>query len=227
MTDLQSPDLKTIVMNQRRYEYLLRQTEPPTQAQQWLIDQTNALGASAEMQIPHEQGVLLTLLVQLTGASRVVEIGTFTGYSTLAMARGLGADGQIVTCDLSSEWTEIAQQAWEKEGVADRIEVRLGQAADTLRAMPKTEHIDMVFIDADKVSYQQYWELLVPRMRPGGLLLADNTFYYGEAADDFPTGNAKAIDEFNSHVRADDRVESVMLPIADGLIVARKRTKLS
>lgn len=108
-------------------------------------------------------------------------------------------------------------------GVVDRIEVRLGPAADTLRAMPEAPHIDLAFIDADKVGYREYWDLLVPRIRPGGLLLADNVLYYGEAADDFPTGNAKAIDEFNDHVRADDRVESVMLPIADGLTVARKR----
>lgn len=226
MTDLQMPALKTIVMNERRYDYLLRHTEPPTWAQQWLLDRTTALGASAEMQIPHEQGVLLTLLVQLTGARRIVEIGTYTGYSTLAMARGLGADGQIITCDLSSEWTGIARQAWEKEGVADRIEVRLGQAADTLAAMPETEHIDLVFIDADKVNYRRYWELLVPRVRPGGLLLADNTFYYGEAAEERPSGNARAIDEFNDHIRADERVEAVMLPIADGLTIARKRTDL-
>ncbi|WP_434445415.1 O-methyltransferase [Lentzea sp. E54] len=224
MTDLESPALKTIVMNQRRYDYLLRHAEPPTPAQQWLIERTTELGASAEMQIPHEQGVLLTLLVQLTGARRIVEVGTYTGYSTLAMARGLGSGGRLVTCDLSDDWTGIARQAWEKEGVADRIEVRLGQAADTLAALPGTEHIDLVFIDADKVNYRRYWELLVPRVRPGGLLLADNTFYYGEAADDSPAGNAKAIDEFNGHVLADDRVESVMLPIADGLTIARKRT---
>ncbi|MET8763612.1 O-methyltransferase [Lentzea sp. NPDC004782] len=227
MTDLQLPALKTIVMNQQHYDYLLRHTEPPTRTQQWLIDRTAELGASAEMQIPHEQGVLLTLLVQLTGARTIVEIGTYTGYSTLAMARGLSGDGRIVTCDLSREWTEIAQQAWENEGVADRIEVRLGQAADILAAMPDTPHIDLAFIDADKVNYQRYWELLVPRVRPGGLLLADNTFYYGEASGESPTGNAKAIDEFNDHIRFDDRVEAVMLPIADGLTLARKRTDQS
>lgn len=225
MTDLHAPALKTVVMNQRRYDYVLKQAEPPTPAQQRLIARTKQLGASAEMQIPPEQGVLLNLLVKLTGASRIVEIGTYTGYSTLAMASALPPGGQLITCDLSSEWTSIARESWEDAGVADRIEVRLGPAAETLRAMPQQPHIDLAFIDADKVGYREYWDLLVPRIRPGGLLLADNVLYYGEAADDFPTGNAKAIDEFNDHVRADDRVESVMLPIADGLTLARKRSE--
>jgi caffeoyl-CoA O-methyltransferase len=226
VTDLKAPVLKTVVMNQQRYDYLLRQAEAPTAVQRRLIERTHALGDSAEMQIPHEQAVLLNLLVKLTGARKIVEIGTYTGYSTLAMATALPPGGRITTCDLSSEWTAVATEAWRTAGVAEQIEVRLGPAVDTLKAMPHTEHIDLAFIDADKVGYRQYWDLLLPRMRPGGLLLADNVLYGGEAAEDFPTGNAKAIDEFNDYVRSDDRVESVMLPVADGLTVARKRTDL-
>jgi caffeoyl-CoA O-methyltransferase len=225
MTEVGHPAtrLKNIVLNQHLYNYMLRQAEPPSAVQRNLIERTNALGASAEMQIPHEQGVLLTLLVRLIGARRIVEVGTYTGYSTLAMAVGLPAGGRVITCDRSDEWTAIAVRAWQEAGVADRIELRLGPAAETLRGLPENESIDLVFIDADKVSYIDYWELLVPRVRGGGLLLADNVFYNGEAADPAPAGNAKAIDAFNRHVRADPRVESVMLPIADGLTLARKR----
>jgi caffeoyl-CoA O-methyltransferase len=133
----------------------------------------------------------------------------------------------VITCDLSEDWTAIAEEAWRAAGVADRIELRLGPAADTLRALPDTADIDIAFIDADKVSYIEYWDLLVPRIRPGGLLLADNVLYGGEVADDTPTGNAMAICTFNDHVRADDRVESVLLPVADGLTLARKRRELA
>jgi predicted O-methyltransferase YrrM len=217
--------LKNIALDQRIYRYLLRHTEPPNAVQQELIARTEALGASAGMQVTHEQAVLLTLLVKLIGAERIVEVGTFTGYSALAMALGLPANGRLIACDVSVEWTSIAEQAWRDAGVADRIELRLGPAADTLRALPEDESIDLVFIDADKPSYIEYWELLVPRVRPGGLLLADNVLYSGQVADAEPAGNAKAIDAFNAHVRADQRVESVMLPIADGLTVARKRTE--
>jgi caffeoyl-CoA O-methyltransferase len=223
MTDFKT-DFKNIVMNERLYGYLLAQAEPPSAVQAELIARTRALGDSAEMQIPHEQAVLLTMLVRLTNAERVVEVGTYTGYSTLAMALGLAPTGRVLTCDMSEEWTAIAQDAWRAAGVADRIELRLGQAAQTLRALPDTADIDLAFIDADKVSYIEYWDLLVPRIRPGGLLLADNVLYGGEVVAETPSTNAKAIDAFNNHVRADDRVESVLLPIADGLTVARKRS---
>jgi caffeoyl-CoA O-methyltransferase len=216
-------DFKNIVMTGPLYDYLVAQAEPPSPVQAALIARTEALGASAEMQIPHEQAVLLTLLVRLTGARTIVEVGTYTGYSALAMALGLPADGRLITCDVSEEWTTIAREAWRAAGVADRVDLRLGPAADTLRALPDAPHIDMVFIDADKVGYLDYWDLLVPRVREGGLLLADNVLYAGEVVDESPSTNAKAIDAFNRHVRADDRVESVLLPVADGLIVARKR----
>jgi caffeoyl-CoA O-methyltransferase len=216
-------NLKNVVMTERLYGYMLAHAEPPTPVQRNLVERTYALGTSAEMQIPHEQAVLLTMLARVTGARKIVEIGTYTGYSTLALALGLDATGQVITCDVSEEWTAIAGQAWRDAGVADRIELRLGPAADTLRALPTTADVDLVFIDADKVGYVEYWDLLVPRVRPGGLLLVDNVLYGGEVVHESPSTNAKAIDAFNNHVRADDRVESVMLPIADGLTVARKR----
>ncbi|MFD3551789.1 O-methyltransferase [Streptomyces goshikiensis] len=215
--------VKTVPLTREVYAYLVEQAEPPSPVQRRLIARTRELGGEAEMQIPHEQGVFLTLLAQLVGARRIVEVGTFTGYSTLALAAGLAPGGQVLTCDVSDEWTAIARQAWQEAGVADRIDLRIAPALDTLRALPPEPEIDLVFLDADKPGYSAYWDQLVPRVRPGGLLLADNVLYGGEAAREGATGNGLAIREFNARVRADDRVESVLLPIADGLTVARKR----
>lgn len=214
---------KSIVMTDQIYAYMHRQAAPPTPVQEELIRRTHALGDSAVMQIPHEQAVLLGLLVKLTGARTIVEVGTYTGYSTLALAQALPPDGKIITCDLSTEWTDIARQAWQAAGVADRVDMRLGRAVETLAELPDTEDIDLVFLDADKKSYRTYWEMLVPRVRRGGLLLVDNVLYYGDAADEHATGNAAAIRAFNAHVLADIRVESVMVPISDGLTLARKK----
>ncbi|MFK0252256.1 O-methyltransferase [Streptomyces sp. NPDC090445] len=214
---------KTVPITPEVYAYLLAQTEPPTPVQQSLAARTRELGDIAVMQVPHEQARFLTLLTRIVGARRVVEAGTFTGYSTLALAEGLAPGGRVVTCDISEEWTAIAREAWQEAGVADRIDLRLGPAADTLAALPYEAEIDLAFLDADKGGYRTYWDELVPRMRPGGLLLADNALYGGNAARPDATGNALAIREFNAHVRADNRVESVLLPIADGLTFARKR----
>ncbi|MEU0523164.1 O-methyltransferase [Streptomyces niveus] len=215
--------IKSVPLTPALYDYIVAQAEPPTPVQEQLIARTRELGGPARMQIPHEQGVLLTLLARLTDARRIVEVGTFTGYSTLALAAGLVPGGNLLTCDISTEWTAIAQQAWEEAGLRDRIDLRIAPALDTLRSLPAEPHIDVVFLDADKTGYRAYWDELVPRVRQGGLLLADNTLYGGAAADADAEGNGLAIREFNAHVRADDRVESLLLPIADGLIIARKR----
>ncbi|MFJ9645795.1 O-methyltransferase [Streptomyces sp. NPDC004244] len=214
---------KTVPITPEVYAYLLAQTDPPTPAQQQLVARTRELGDVAAMQVPHEQARLLTLLTRITGARRVVEVGTFTGYSTLALAEGLAPGGRVVTCDVSEEWTAIAREAWRAAGVADRIDLRLGPAADTLAALPYEAEIDLAFLDADKGGYRTYWDELVPRLRPGGLLLADNVLYGGDAARPDATGNALSIREFNARVRADARVDSVLLPLADGLTLARKR----
>lgn len=217
----QSP--KMVQTTPQLHAYMLAHCPAPNPVQSKLIESTANLGEAAEMQIPHEQASFLTLLTGLIGARRIVEVGTFTGYSSLAMALALPPDGRLITCDVSADWGSIAEDAWQEAGVADLIELRIGDARQTLRSLPEVTDIDLVFIDADKVGYIEYWELLVPRVRPGGVLLADNVFYSGEAAAVRPTGNAGAIDAFNAHVRADPRVESVMLPIADGLTIARKR----
>ncbi|MER5872231.1 O-methyltransferase [Streptomyces sp. NPDC002044] len=215
--------VKTVPLTREVYDYLVAQAEPPTPVQRELVERTRALGGPARMQVSHEQAVLLTLLARLTGARRIVEVGTFTGYSTLALAEGLSPGGTVIACDVSEEWTAIAREAWKAAGVDDRIDLRIAPARETLAALPAEPVVDLVFLDADKPGYQDYWEQLVPRVRPGGLLLADNVLYGGEAARADAEGNALAIREFNARVRADDRVESVLLPIADGLTLARKR----
>ncbi|GAA0624183.1 class I SAM-dependent methyltransferase [Kutzneria viridogrisea] len=218
-------EFKNIVVNGKIDAYIRGQTAPQLPAQRKLVERTHALGDLAEMQIPHEQGMLLTLLVKILAAELVVEVGTFTGYSALSLALGLAAGGKVITLDRSEEWLDLASEAWQEAGVAELIEFRLGPARESLFALPDSPEIDLAFIDADKVGYIDYWEQLVPRLRAGGLILADNVLYRGEAADDSATGNARAIREFNDHVLADRRVESVLLPVADGLTIARKRTR--
>ncbi|WP_254205362.1 O-methyltransferase [Nocardia alni] len=204
--------------------YVRAQAGPLTAVQHRLIEETTALGGPAEMQIPPEQGVLLTLLARLLAARTAIEVGTFTGYSTLALAEGVGAEGEVITCDISEQWSEIADRAWQGAGVEQRIRRLIGPAAETLAGLPDEPFADLVFIDADKVGYIGYWELLVPRVRPGGLLIADNVLYAGEAVSPDATGNAAAIREFNDHVLADPRVDSVLLPVADGITLARKHS---
>jgi caffeoyl-CoA O-methyltransferase len=189
-----------------------------------LHDETAALGRVAGMQVGPDEGQLLTLLTRVVGARRAVEVGTFTGYSSLCIARGLAPGGTLLCCDISEEWTALARRAWERAGLADRIELRIAPAAETLRALPAGEPIDLVFIDADKPGYTTYWEELVPRVRPGGLLLADNVLWSGEIADPGRTdADTEALRAFNDRVAADDRVEAAILPAFDGLTIARKR----
>ncbi len=186
--------------------------------------QTAELGDPAGMQIGDDQGQLLTMLARLINARRAVEVGTFTGYSSLCIARGLAEGGSLLCCDVSVEWTEVGQRAWAAAGLADRIELRIAPAIDTLRALPLAADIDLVFIDADKPSYAAYWDELVPRVRPGGLLLADNVLWSGRITDPEATdANTTALRAFNDVVASDDRVEAVVLTAFDGLTIARRR----
>jgi caffeoyl-CoA O-methyltransferase len=189
-----------------------------------LRKETEALGPVAGMQVSADQGQLLTLLTRVVGAQRAVEVGTFTGYSALCIARGLVPGGRLLCCDVSEEWTAIARKTWDRAGLADRIELRIAPALETLRALPATEHVDLAFIDADKVGYQSYWDELVPRVRAGGLLLADNVLWSGRiTAPREDDANGRALRDFNDAVTADDRVDAVILPTFDGLTIARKR----
>jgi caffeoyl-CoA O-methyltransferase len=188
-----------------------------------LRDETAALGPVATMQIGPDQGQLLTLFARLVGARRAVEVGTFTGYSSLCIARGLAAGGTLLCCDVSEEWTALARRAWERAGLAGRIELRIAPALDTLRSLPPEPTIDLAFIDADKGGYWEYRNQLVTRVRRGGVLLADNVLWSGRVADDDGDDDTRAIREFNDRVAADDRVDVVVLPAFDGLTIGRRR----
>lgn len=175
------------------------------------------------MQIGPEQGALMALLVRLTGARRILEIGTFTGYSSTAMALALPAGGRITCCDVSREWTDRARQAWADAGVADRVDLHLAPAADTLERLETASH-DLAFIDADKPAYDTYYEECLRIVRPGGLILLDNTLQGGRVADTREDGESVvAIRALNEKILADERVEMVLLPFADGLTLARVR----
>ncbi|MGZ8481245.1 MAG: O-methyltransferase [Candidatus Limnocylindria bacterium] len=177
----------------------------------------------AQMQIAPEQGAFMALLVTLLGARQVLEIGTFTGYSSTAMALALPADGRIVCCDVSREWTDIARRAWADAGVADRVDLRLAPAAETLATLDD-DSFDMAFIDADKTGYDAYYEGCLRVVRPGGLILIDNTLQGGRVADpSVDDDNVRAIRALNDKIAGDGRVDSVLLPLADGLTLVRVR----
>lgn len=192
-----------------------------------LVERTRALGDVAGMQISPDQGALLTALTAMMGASLAIEVGTFTGYSSICIARGLAPGGRLVACDVSDEWTSIAREAWLAAGVADRIDLRLGPAAQTLAALPEEPVVDLAFIDADKGGYARYYELVLTRLRDGGVILVDNVLWSGRVADpDNAEPDTEALREFNDMVVADPRVDVVMLTVADGLSLIRKRPPL-
>jgi O-methyltransferase len=187
--------------------------------------ETADLPMGMAMQVLAEEGQFLALLVALTGARRVVEVGTFTGYSTLCMARALPADGRIVTLDISPKWPMIAEPYWRRAGVADRIEVRIGAAQESLAALAdESGVVDLVFIDADKAGYHDYYETALELLRPGGLVVLDNTGWNGRVIDpDANDVDTVAVRALNIALRDDQRVDLVMLPFADGITLARKR----
>ncbi|MCF3184942.1 O-methyltransferase [Streptomyces sp. NPDC029721] len=206
------------------YRYVLAHNPPLDEFQRGLVTTTwEKFPESAGMQSAEEQGPLLAFLVRLTGARHIVEVGTFTGFSTLSMAQALPADGRLIACDVSEEWTAYGRAAWEAAGVADRIDLRIAPALDTLRAMPAEPHVDLAYIDADKENQILYWEELVPRLRPGGLIVTDNTLFHGTVLDESPGSRGAAVRAFNDHVMADTRMDSVLLAISDGLTLSRKR----
>ncbi|WTJ94065.1 O-methyltransferase [Streptomyces sp. NBC_01537] len=217
-------EMKNPTLTPELYAYMLKHNPPLDPVQRELVEVTHArLGEDATMQSAEEQGPLLAFLVRLIGARRIVEVGTFTGFSALSMAQALPADGELIACDISEEWTAYGRQAWAKAGVDDRIDLRIGPALETLRALPADPVVDLVYLDADKENYVNYWEELVPRMRPGGMIVADNTLFHGRVLDPAATGATAGIQAFNERVHADDRVEAVLLTVADGLTLARKR----
>lgn len=213
------------IVNPALSDYLTTHCTPADEVLRDLAEETHRLlPKNAGMQISQDEGAFLTLLVKLTGARLAVEVGTFTGYSSISIARGLAEGGRLIACDVSEEWTSIARRYWARAGVEDRIDLRIAPAADTLRALPREEHIDFAFVDADKVGYPVYYEELLARLRPGGVLVLDNTLQRGRVVDPAEQDeNVVTIRELNGAIAADDRVDSALLSVRDGVTVARKR----
>jgi caffeoyl-CoA O-methyltransferase len=204
--------------------YVIAHSKPLDEVQTALVERTTALGPESGMQIGAEQAQLLTILVRMLNATTAVEVGTFTGFSSIAIARGLAPGGRLLCCDVSEEWTSIARDAWKQAGLEDRIDLRIAPAAQTLAALPAEEHIDFAFIDADKGGYWTYWSEIVPRMRRGGVIAVDNVLWAGRVTDPEENDeNTRSMREFNDRVVADDRVDVVMIPVGDGVTLACKR----
>ncbi|MFI6227891.1 O-methyltransferase [Micromonospora echinospora] len=215
--------VKSLPLTDELHEYLVAHGAPPDEVVRELVEETRAaLPAEAQMQVAPEQAALLTFLTRLLGARQAVEVGTFTGLSSLAIARGLADGGRLTCFDISEEYTSVARRYWARAGVDDRIDLRIGPAADGLHDLPHERYLDFAFIDADKVGYPVYWSELVPRMRPGGLIAVDNVLRGGRVLAPQDESD-RAIAAFNDEVLADVRVDLVMLPVADGLTLARVR----
>ena len=216
----------TTGLDQGLYDYILDTTlrEPEILAR--LRAETDS-HPRAGMQISPDQGQLLGLLVELIGAKRIIEIGTFTGYSSTAMALAMPADGELIACDLSEEYTAMARRYWAEAGVDGRIDLRIAPAVETLDALiadGRSGTFDMAFIDADKESYQDYYERCLTLVRPGGLIAVDNVLWHGRVTDASDTTvDTQAIRAFNAGLKDDGRVTLSMLSVADGLTLARKR----
>ncbi|HWH01129.1 MAG TPA: O-methyltransferase [Pilimelia sp.] len=216
---------KTLDLLDDLHPYLEAHTTAPDPLILELIEETRRrFGAASRMQISKQQATLLTMLARLVNARRAVEVGTFTGLSSISVARALPADGRLLCLDVSEEFTSMAREYWARAGVADRIELRLGPATRSLAELPTEPHLDLAFIDADKPNYGNYWAELVPRMRQGGLIIVDNVLWKGNVLRPEPADvDATALARFNDEVVRDERVDVVMLRFADGLTLARRR----
>jgi caffeoyl-CoA O-methyltransferase len=217
-------ELKYIPLTDTLYRYVVncrsRADDPILQS---LRGETDALGDISKMQISEEQGSFMALLVAAMSAKSAIEVGTFTGYSSICIARGLGQNGRLICLDQSKEWTDIARKYWSKTGVQSRIELRLGAAITLLKSLEPDLTFDFAFIDAAKSEYDAYYELLLPRVRPNGVLVFDNMLWGGRlGAGPITEEGGRAIEALNHKLASDKRVESVLLPIADGLQLCRK-----
>jgi caffeoyl-CoA O-methyltransferase len=214
---------KFISLNPKLYEYLVAHGHNGDPLRAELVAETAKMGLISGMQIAAEQGTFMGLLAAAIGARSAVEVGTFTGYSALCVARALPADGKLLCCDVNQEWTSVGRRYWERAGVANKITLKLGPAADTLKALPASHTFDFAFIDADKTNYALYYEEILKRMRPNGLILFDNVLWSGAVIDDSKQdADTQALRKLNDFIAQDTRVEAVMLGIADGLTIVRK-----
>jgi predicted O-methyltransferase YrrM len=217
---------RTIQVTERLHAYLMQYGVREPELMQRLRRETASV-PGAGMQISPEQGQFMTLLAELIGARRAIEVGTFTGYSALAVARALPKDGLLVACDVNAETTAIGMRYWQEAGVAERIDLRIAPAADTLQALiddGQAGSFDMAFIDADKTGYATYYERCLTLLRPGGVILIDNVLWGGRVADQGAADeDTLAIRALNTAVQRDERVSMTIVPIGDGLTMARKR----
>lgn len=215
---------KFIALNPDLYEYVVTHGKNSDPLLRELAEETAKFGRISAMQITAEQGGFMQLLAAAIGARSAVEVGTFTGYSSICVARALPSDGRLLCCDVSDEWTSIARRYWDRAGVSGRITLRLAPALDTLRALPDDHSFDFAFIDADKSSYRHYYEEILRRTRAGGLILFDNVLWNGAVIDPADQSeDTRAIRELNDFLVTDPRVDTVLLPVADGLTICRKR----
>jgi caffeoyl-CoA O-methyltransferase len=205
-------------------EYAEAHTTPDGELFERLAEETRAKTTAPQMMVGRIEGRFLATLVALSGARRVLEFGTFTGYSSISMASALPADGKVITLDVDPEATAIARRYMDESGHGDKIEIRLGPALETLQDLEGP--FDLIFIDADKPNYVNYYEAALPLLADDGLLIADNVLWSGRVIEDDGDESTRAIKEFNEHVRVDDRVLSVMLTVRDGMTLIRKRPKV-
>jgi len=217
---------RSISLSDDLYDYLLSVSLRESELQRRLREET-AANPMSRMQISPEQGQFMALLARLIGARRCLEVGVFTGYSSLAVALALPADGSIVACDVSEEWTAVARRYWTEAGVADKIDLRLAPALETLDSLLAAGgggSFDFAFIDADKTNYLGYYERALELLRPGGLVAVDNTLWSGRVAQpEVVDPDTVALRHFNERLRRDDRVDLSLLPVGDGLTLARKK----
>lgn len=218
------PGSKFTPLNDRLFRYVCqtrsRASDPVLEA---LRKETTALGEISMMQIGPDQGSFMTLLVQAIGARTAIEIGSFTGYSSICIARGLPDNGRLLCLDASEEWTSIARKYWRRAGVEDKIELRLGPGVESMKKLEPKWKFDFAFIDADKTGYDAYYELVLPRMRPNGLILFDNMLWGGRLGKPGPIKHpgGRAIEQLNRKLSKDKRIESVLLSIGDGVQLCR------
>jgi caffeoyl-CoA O-methyltransferase len=215
---------KFLEMTPELHAYVVGHGSRPDEVLQRLARETAALGTISMMQIAPDQGAFLTLLVRAIGARRAVEIGTFTGYSSISIARGLPQDGRLLCCDVNEDWTGIARRYFREAGVDSKIELRIAPAIETLRALPADTVFDFAFIDADKTGYADYYEQILARLRPGGVIAIDNVLWSGKVLDlKDKSEDTRALRALNDRIARDERVDVALLTIADGLTLARKR----
>ena len=213
---------RSFFLDEKLFGYILDHTSQPDENQISLIETTSELGKVSAMQIAQDQGVFLYILVAAIQPDFAVEVGTFTGYSSLAIAKALPENGKLLCCDVSEEWTSIANRYWEKAGVAEKIELVIAPAKETLANLPDNKQIDFAFIDADKGGYLDYYEEIVSRLSEHGLIAVDNVLWSGRVIDaEISDDDTVAMRNFNDYVAQDKRVSSVMLSIGDGLTLVK------